>query len=371
MSSFPSDLASIYERIDAIEPKHYARSRNYLNGAVTRLSPYLTHGVLNTTDILEAILKKYSFKDSEKLIFELGWRDFFQTVYGFHKDAIFSDLRQPQEDVRHSHLPTAIRDAKTGIKVLDTAITKLYETGYLHNHERMWLAAVVCNVAKVHWKAGADWMYYHLLDGDLASNSLSWQWVAGSFSSKKYLANQDNLNKFSNSSQNTTFLDIPYSSFPIESVPEVLKSYEAYKPEAHLPEASFEALDANKPTLLYHMWMLDPNWHRDKNANRVLILEPDVLSRFAMSQKRCDFIVALTKNIPDLQIFIGSLDDFLALCSQKPLSRAHPAIHSWAHKAVQIETFKTMFSPPLKAYNSFMAYWKACQKTAKFKALQT
>lgn len=371
MPSFPSELTNIYKRVDAIEPKHYARSRNYLSGAVTQLSPYLTHGVLNTTDILEAILKKHRFKDAENLIFELGWRDFFQTVYRFQKDEIFSDLRQPQEDVRHSQLPLAIRDAQTGIEVLDTAITKLYKTGYLHNHERMWLAAVVCNVAKVHWKAGASWMYYHLLDGDLASNSLSWQWVAGSFSSKKYVANQDNLNKFSNSSQHNTFLDIPYSSFPIEIVPKVLNTYEAYKPETKLPKASFKTLDANKPILLYHMWMLDPNWHKDKDANRILILEPEQLKRFPISEQRSAFLLALTKNIASMQIFVGSLDEFLALCPQTPVSRAHPAIYSWVHKAVQLETFKTMFSPPFKAYNSFMAYWKACQKTAKFKALQT
>ena len=72
----------------------------------------------------------------------------------------------------------------------------LYATGYLHNHTRMWIASYVVHCRKVHWRAGADWLYAHLLDGDLASNHLSWQWVASTFSSKPYLFNAENVAKF-------------------------------------------------------------------------------------------------------------------------------------------------------------------------------
>ena len=72
----------------------------------------------------------------------------------------------------------------------------LYATGYLHNHVRMWLASYVVHVRKVHWRAGADWLYGHLLDGDLASNHLSWQWVAGTSSRKPYLFNADNVARY-------------------------------------------------------------------------------------------------------------------------------------------------------------------------------
>jgi deoxyribodipyrimidine photo-lyase len=80
--------------------------------------------------------------------------------------------------------------------VIDTAIRMLYTTGYLHNHARLWVASYVVHLRKVHWRVAADWMYSHLLDGDLASNYLSWQWVAATGSSKPYLFNADTVEKF-------------------------------------------------------------------------------------------------------------------------------------------------------------------------------
>jgi deoxyribodipyrimidine photolyase len=80
-------------------------------------------------------------------------------------------------------LPADIREATTGVPVVDMAVRTLYATGMLHNHARMWLASYVVHVRKVHWRCGADWLYGHLLDGDLASNHLGWQWVAGTGSS--------------------------------------------------------------------------------------------------------------------------------------------------------------------------------------------
>jgi deoxyribodipyrimidine photo-lyase len=85
---------------------------------------------------------------------------------------------------------------RTGVPVVDAAVRTLYATGTLHNHARMWLASYVVHLRKVHWRAGADWLYAHLLDGDLASNHLSWQWVAGTGSHKPYLFNADNVARY-------------------------------------------------------------------------------------------------------------------------------------------------------------------------------
>jgi deoxyribodipyrimidine photo-lyase len=82
------------------------------------------------------------------------------------------------------------------VPVIDQAVRALYATGTLHNHARMWLASYVVHVRKVHWRAGADWLYSHLLDGDLASNHLSWQWVAGTGSRKPYLFNAENVARY-------------------------------------------------------------------------------------------------------------------------------------------------------------------------------
>lgn len=95
-----------------------------------------------------------------------------------------------------TELPADIREGRTGVPVVDRAVRELYATGTLHNHARMWLASYVVHLRKLHWRAGADWLYAHLLDGDLASNHLSWQWVAGTGSSKPYLFNADNVARY-------------------------------------------------------------------------------------------------------------------------------------------------------------------------------
>jgi deoxyribodipyrimidine photo-lyase len=100
------------------------------------------------------------------------------------------------EDAYAKTLPADIREGRTGVPVVDCAVRELYATGTLHNHARMWLASYVVHLRKVHWRAGADWLYAHLLDGDLASNHLSWQWVAGTGSSKPYVFNAENVARY-------------------------------------------------------------------------------------------------------------------------------------------------------------------------------
>ena len=74
----------------------------------------------------------------------------------------------------------------------------------------MYLASITCNMAKSHWLVPSKWMYYHLLDGDIASNNCSWQWVSGAFSSKKYYCNQENINKYCFTKRTNSFLDKTY-----------------------------------------------------------------------------------------------------------------------------------------------------------------
>ena len=113
-------------------------------------------------------------------------------------DGILQSLHPgPRPDAAYDPvLPADIREARTGVPVIDEAVRTLYATGTLHNHARMWLASYVVHLRHVHWRAGADWLVAHLLDGDLASNHLSWQWVAGTGSHKPYLFNADNVARY-------------------------------------------------------------------------------------------------------------------------------------------------------------------------------
>jgi deoxyribodipyrimidine photo-lyase len=201
-------------RAQRIRPDAYARTRNHLDGAVTGMSPYLTHGVLTLPELLAHVLERHALPVQHKLVFELGWREYFRHVWLQLGDGILDSL-QPgplPEGCYAPDVPTDIRSASTGVPAIDEAVRTLYATGTLHNHARMWLASYVVHVRRVHWRAGADWLVAHLLDGDLASNHLSWQWVAGTASHKPYLFNADNVARYAPEAWHSqgSVIDQPY-----------------------------------------------------------------------------------------------------------------------------------------------------------------
>ena len=196
LDHFPPTRRIALRRLLGVNAAAYARTRNHLDGAVTGLSPYFTHGFLTEAEAFAVWREKFGVTLSHKLGMELAWRCFFAHVRGWAGEAIFADLRPA---LRHDYapdLPADVLEARTGVPVIDASVRRLYATGYLHNHARMWLASYVVHARKTHWRAGADWMLGHLLDGDAASNHLSWQWVAGTFSAKPYLFNAENVAKF-------------------------------------------------------------------------------------------------------------------------------------------------------------------------------
>jgi deoxyribodipyrimidine photo-lyase len=133
-----------------------------------------------------------------KFVYELGWRAYYRHVWSHQGENIHRSLHAGPlpDDAYQTEIPTDILEARTGVAAIDQAIRELYVTGYVHNHARMWLASYLVHLRKVHWHAGAQWMIGCLLDGDLASNHLSWQWVAGTGSSKPYLFNAENVAKY-------------------------------------------------------------------------------------------------------------------------------------------------------------------------------
>ena len=197
-TAFAPTRAAALARIAAVRPADYARSRNAIEGAVTRLSPYITHGLVTPSEVLAGVASQHRLDVQHKFVFELGWREFFRHVWAHRGDAILQSLHAGPlpDDAYAQELPADIRQARTGVPAIDVAVRTLYATGTLHNHARMWLASYVVHLRKVHWRAGADWLYAHLLDGDLASNHLSWQWVAGTGSSKPYLFNAENVARY-------------------------------------------------------------------------------------------------------------------------------------------------------------------------------
>jgi len=183
--SYLCSTESVLERISQIDPQAYEHTRNFLDGSVTWLSPFVTHGITNTTEIADLLHLKHDPSNSRKLLYELAWREYFHRTWQRSGDRIFGDMRNTQPLIKSKRLPEAVIQATTGIKTIDQTLQHLYSDGLMHNHARMWVASIVCNLAKTHWYEAARFLHYHLLDGDLASNTLSWQWVAGTFSHKQ------------------------------------------------------------------------------------------------------------------------------------------------------------------------------------------
>jgi deoxyribodipyrimidine photo-lyase len=194
--------AAALQRLHQIDPVRYAHTRNWLKGAVTYLSPYIRHGVLSLAEVRDYVLAQVSNPQlADKLMYELACHDYFHRAYERLGERIWQDVEPiktgHRADTYAESLPEDVHGGNTGLHCIDSFVRQLYTTGYLHNHARMWLAAYLIHWRRIRWQAGATWFLEHLLDGDPASNNLSWQWVASTFSQKPYLFNRENLEKYS------------------------------------------------------------------------------------------------------------------------------------------------------------------------------
>ena len=358
--NFPTDYVSIRARMDTIDPVAYAASRNYDDGALTYLSPYLSRGVISTSHLMQLLFDKgYAFPQMEKLLQELAWRDYWQLIWKNKGEGINQDIRREQEGVLTHGLAKGVLEANTGIEVIDKKIAELYQSGYMHNHMRMYVAALCTNIAGNHWKIPARWMYYHLLDGDWASNSLSWQWVCGTNSGKKYYANQENINRFFYSKQSGTYLDADYEALKTMKVPGQLYETIAWNEKTELPVAKTVRVNSQLPTLVYNYYNLDPLWHADEPCNRILLLEPSVFEKYPISKHCVDWMLLLGKNIAHLQLFVGEFEELKTLVKGgKVIFKEHPLNKHYEG----IEEERAWMFQERGAYPSFFAFWKKCLK---------
>lgn len=377
---FEFEYGKILEKVDSFDPRNYKKTRNYLNGNVSLLSPYVTAGVFSQRFIVERLLKKFDIMELKDFIFELAWREFFYSVWETKGDKIFEDLKSPQEGVFGQGVSTAVLEANTGIKALDREIKNLMETGYMHNHARMWTASVVCNFAGSPWKDGAKWMYYYLLDGDLASNTLSWQWVCGTFSSKKYWFNQDNVNKYVGFEQKATLADREYKDFPLNYVPKNLIEKEVWDLKTQYPKLdedyefefasqslkvrieSVENLSLDRERVyLAHPWDLDIAFIESFEGEKVLLMDWNFFEKFPVSKTRLDFYFALSTNLPGMKICIGDFDEFHSKFGKKSLYYTkHPMVKHWKGNARSLGKMFPMLEG--KEFSSFFSFWKKAEK---------
>lgn len=322
--SWRGGRAAALARLSVIDAVSYSRTRNHLQGAVTKLSPFLRHGCLSLQETLQSILSSHG-RAASKLVSELAYRDYFRQVwYRFGKD-ILSDMETPKVKPGSHPLPEYVKQGFTGLVCMDEIVRQLQLSGYVHNHARMWLAAYILHWLKVDWLDAADWFESHLLDGDIASNHLSWQWIGSSFSNKPYYFNRDNLQQFGGQHWcerclvrcpfNQDYLSLQQQLFEPASIsaePQPLTRMQSAAQQ--LPSSAihtaFEQTSTNAKTphdtlVWLHDEMLSPTQpllHAGQPA--VFVFDPQRYARWPL--KRLQFMADCLAEMPDVMVWHGN-----------------------------------------------------------------
>ena len=194
----------------------YSKLRNFDFGPENRtnisgLSPYITHGVINEKEVIEKSLSKFSFSKNEKFIQEVLWRTYWKGWLELRPNVwtdYVAELNKIREEYKDNQNYKNAIDGKTNIECFNYWVTELKENNYLHNHTRMWFASIWIFTLELPWQLGAEFFMQHLYDGDAASNTLGWRWVAGiQTQGKHYLASEWNIKKFTNNRFNNIKLN--------------------------------------------------------------------------------------------------------------------------------------------------------------------
>ena len=194
----------------------YSKLRNFDFGPENRtnisgLSPYITHGVINEKEVIEKSLSKFSFSKNEKFIQEVLWRTYWKGWLELRPNVwtdYVAELNKIREEYKDNQNYKNAIEGKTNIECFNYWVKELKENNYLHNHTRMWFASIWIFTLELPWQLGAEFFMQHLYDGDSASNTLGWRWVAGiQTQGKHYLASEWNIKKFTNNRFNNIKLN--------------------------------------------------------------------------------------------------------------------------------------------------------------------
>jgi deoxyribodipyrimidine photo-lyase len=169
--SIAGGRAAAVARLNDFDAAAYAQTRNHIDGGASGLSPYLRHGVVTLAEAARHVIGRFG-NAARKFVSELGWRDYFRRVWAARGDDIHQAIESPKVAIGGAPLPEDIKRGATGLACMDAFVQQLQQTGYLHNHARMWFASYVIH--------------------------LSWQWIGSTFSAKPYLFDRGNLSRFTN-----------------------------------------------------------------------------------------------------------------------------------------------------------------------------
>ena len=288
--NFEASRAKAIEKLNNFIEKNlseYSKLRNFDFGPDNRtniscLSPYVTHGIINEKEIIQKSLSKFSFSKNEKFIQEVLWRTYWKGWLELRPN-VWSDylieLNKIKEEFKNNQNYLCAVKGKTNIECFNTWVNELKENNYLHNHTRMWFASIWIFTLELPWQLGAEFFMKYLYDGDAASNTLGWRWVAGvQTQGKHYLASEWNIKKFTNN----RFKNIKLN----ENAPPKLseKTYSIIKQDFNNPQ---NIKDKNLLIFENNLSFENTNFQNDKfkkiylisnkNENRAIKLSDEVL----------------------------------------------------------------------------------------------
>lgn len=314
--------------------RDYATGRNYdpgpeASGHVSRLSPWLRTRLLNEWTVLARVLSMHRASAAQKFIDEVCWRTYWKGWLAL-RPTVWSDylgerarlLRDFQGD---SAYETALA-GKTGIACFDAWVQELLDTGYLHNHARMWFASIWVHTLRLPWALGADFFFRHLLDGDAASNTLGWRWVAGlQTRDKAYLARPDNIRKFTGGRFHPPEHQLAAEPAPLE--------FEEHPPRRSLPDYAGAMPTGKVGLLLTEDDLSAGEWLAGKYPIQATaaLLPVEAYRALGIDARVADFRAESMKDVGPDACFqaVAPLVDWCRAESLDALILAEPAVGLW------------------------------------------
>jgi deoxyribodipyrimidine photo-lyase len=300
------------KRLNSIDIEQYNRNRHFINGAVSKLSPYFRYGCLTLKEASDSVRYRFGMK-AERFVYQLAWRDYWRRVWYDLGDGIFSDIEEAKVPLGDKLMPDFIRQGITGLPCMDGLIRDLMQEGYVHNHGRLWFAAYLVHWLKIDWREAADWFENYLIDGDKASNHLSWQWIASLFSSRPYFFNKENLSRYTgekycaNCKINCPFdasLEILNEKLFVRATPSPAKAQRIAMPAR-------AALSTHKAVaVLVHDEMLSPAHPLLRKPMAKFFIFDDYLhSKWPL--KRLQFVADCLNEMQGVEVWIGDTSEIL------------------------------------------------------------
>ena len=289
--NFPISRKNTLKKLDDFIENNildYTKSRNFDFGIQNRkntscLSPYVSHGIISETEIINKVLKKHLFNKTEKFVQEVLWRIYWRGWLEL-RPMVWNDylikLKVLNEEYKTNENYLNAIKGETNIQCFNDWVNELKETNYLHNHTRMWFASIWIFTLELPWELGAEFFLKHLYDGDSASNTLGWRWVAGiQTPGKHYVASEWNIKKFTNNRYEKIRLN--ESAVPIKNN----KTYTISKKDFINPK-----IDDGKILLIFdNNLSFEFSDFRDKKFKKILIVNSNEGRQISLSDNIVKF----------------------------------------------------------------------------------